>query len=120
MNEKQGMIMSNEDGEDVENMFDDRQDESDGNGIPEPPEPHEEARVPKAKRVQNMSSQQEVDEHVLTHIPFISWCEFCVAGKDKSNPHGKQHDKEEQQVPLVSIDYMCMEESSNDRAERQA
>ena len=32
-------------------------------------------------------SQQEVDEHMVTHLPFRSWCPHCVSGKSR----GKQH-----------------------------
>jgi len=28
-------------------------------------------------------SQQEVDQHYLTHLPFRSWCPHCMRGKAK-------------------------------------
>ena len=34
-----------------------------------------------------MPTQDEVDIHNATHVPFRSWCPFCVAGKAKANPH---------------------------------
>ena len=91
---KPGMILSN----DIEDMFQDSAYDSmtaDATDAAPPPEPHQKARKAKAKNVMMKPSQQEVDEHMLTHIPCRSWCEQCVAGKAKSNPHVKQKGKEE-------------------------
>ena len=76
----------------------------------------EEARVAKSVNVPVKPSQQEVNEHMLTHLPFRSWCMHCVKGKSKGKPHlskvlcDKSHD-----VPTVALDYMWMEE--NDKEE---
>ena len=32
-------------------------------------------------------TQREIEEHMANHIPFRSWCPFCVAGKAVSGPH---------------------------------
>ena len=37
-----------------------------------------------------LPSQQEVDEHCLTHLPYRNWCPYCVQGKGKSAPHFKR------------------------------
>ena len=61
MSEKPGMIMSNEE-EDVEQMFKDKQQDTELSagdtppGYP-PPGPHDEARMPKSKRVADKPSQ---------------------------------------------------------------
>ena len=34
-----------------------------------------------------LPSQEEVEEHCLTHLPYRSWCSFCVQGKGKAAPH---------------------------------
>ena len=34
-----------------------------------------------------MPSQQEVDAHELTHLPFRSWCSHCMRGRGKDMPH---------------------------------
>ena len=44
----------------------------------------EEGARPKYRRVDNKPSQQEVDEHMMTHIPFRSWCPHCIRGKKQS------------------------------------
>ena len=43
----------------------------------------EEAKKPKGATVPRGPSQQEVKEHMLTHMPFRSWCQHCVKGKAK-------------------------------------
>ena len=32
-------------------------------------------------------SKAEVDEHMLSHLPYRSWCAHCVRGKAKSKRH---------------------------------
>jgi len=54
-------------------------------------------------------SQDEVDEHERTHMPFRSWCKHCVFGKAKNDPHRK-HAAQDATVPCISIDYMYMHE----------
>ena len=47
----------------------------------------EEGQRPKAVKVAVQPSAKEVQEHMLTHVPFRNWCTHCVAGKAKNNPH---------------------------------
>ena len=49
----------------------------------------EEAQIAKIKKVPLMHTQAEIDEHCATHVPFRNWCEFCVHGKAKDDPHYK-------------------------------
>ena len=46
-----------------------------------------EGQAAKVIRAPIRPSQQEVDEHMLTHIPFRSWCPHCVKGKAVNSPH---------------------------------
>ena len=66
---------------------------------------HEEGM--KAKNVKNvyLPSQQEIEEHELTCLPFRDWCPHCVQGKGVSAAHRKRK-KEEMQIPVISMDYM--------------
>ena len=69
------------------------------------------------KRVRKPSepTQAEIDEHLASgHVPFRDWCGLCVMGSAQSNPHRKG-EKEEQAIPVVSIDYAYMEDKSEDR-----
>ena len=66
----------------------------------------EEARKVKTTVDQTLPSEKEVQEHMITHLPFRSWCPHCVRGKAKGMPHRKQENEKEHTVPTVSIDYM--------------
>ena len=71
-------------------------------------DPQEEGGVRKAKskRVPPNVSQQEMDEHELTHIPFRTWCPSCVAGKATEDYHRKRAEKKfDGEVPRVDLDY---------------
>ena len=57
---------------------------------------------------------KEVEEHLVNHLPFRAWCRHCVKGKAKGMPHRIKKDKEEEQAPLVSIDYMFMEDKQKE------
>ena len=61
----------------------------------------------KAVKVEKMPSQEEIDEHMVTHLPYRSWCKFCVAGKAKSSGH-RTGKREVGSIPVVSLDYMFM------------
>ena len=41
---------------------------------------------------------------MLTHIPFRSWCKYCVMGKSVSQAHNRV-DKTKETIPTISIDY---------------
>lgn len=45
---------------------------------------------------------------MLTHLPSRSWCEHCVAGKFRDDPHYKQKPGSEVEVPRVAIDYLFL------------
>ena len=65
----------------------------------------EEGQNAKVANKPMMPSQEEVELHETTHIPFRSWCPFCVAGKAKANPHMSQGECQPCGVNIVSIDY---------------
>ena len=44
-------------------------------------EESEEGEAPRALRDPGMPTDRERREHMLTHIPFRSWCEHCVRGR---------------------------------------
>ena len=73
-------------------------------------EEEDEASKPKAIWKPVRPTVKEVEEHNLTHMPFRNWCIFCVKGKAKDDPHRRKvKQEEEQDIPIVSIDYMFME-----------
>ena len=48
--------------------------------------------------------KEEYEQHTINHIPFRSWCEFCVRGKAKNDMHSNTS-KEPRDVPMLSCDY---------------
>ena len=45
-------------------------------------------------------SEAERRRHELTHLPYASWCPFCVAGKRANSHHRRSHEKE-RTLPLL-------------------
>ena len=68
-----------------------------------------EGRKAKSRGKTYEPTQEEFDEHVLTHIPFRSWCAHCVRGKAKNNPHFKRS-IDMDAVPMICVDYTWMGE----------
>ena len=77
----------------------------------------EEARKAKGTRAPTKPSQEEVNEHMLTHLPFRSWCPHCVRGKSKGKPH-KRTEEEPRELPTIALDYTFMHESQNKHEEK--
>ena len=77
----------------------------------------EEARKPKAARVPTRPSQEEVDEHMITHLPFRSWCPHCIRGKSKGKPH-KKPNQGNREIPTVALDYTFMYDTQNEGEEK--
>jgi len=65
----------------------------------------EEAAEAKVPRVSVRPTQEEVEKHNVTHLPFRSWCPCCVAGKAKSEPHRTKDPDRPMGTNIVSIDY---------------
>ena len=59
----------------------------------------------KAKKIPPDVSQDEHDQHILTHFPFRAWCTFCLKGKTRKDAHHKR-EVEASSTPRFSLDYM--------------
>ena len=57
-------------------------------------------------------TQAEVDEHVLTHLPFAPWCEVCVAGRRPNKPHRTNADVP-RTMPLITADYCFLKNATD-------
>ena len=79
----------------------------------------EEGREPMVKKMEQRPSQEEVDQHMLTHIPYRSWCDHCGRGR-AVNDHHKKSSGQESSIPVISIDYAYFGETSEERQERKA
>ena len=66
----------------------------------------EEARIIKGKRPLRQPTKEEYEEHMRTHLPFRKWCPHCVKGKRKNDPRKADKEKEDNEVPTMSWDYM--------------
>ncbi|CAK9000469.1 unnamed protein product, partial [Durusdinium trenchii] len=54
-----------------------------------------------------LPSRHEQELHQLTHLPFQSWCQQCVATRSKEDPRTKedQADRKDRGRPVISFDY---------------
>ena len=68
----------------------------------------EEAQIAKIKKAPMLPTEREIDEHCATHVPFRDWCEFCVHGKARDDPHYRQRKDREMMIPEIYIDYMWL------------
>ena len=80
-------------------------------------EEHEEAQKAKAIKAPSKPSKEEVDEHMVTHLPFRSWCPHCVRGKSKGKPHRKAT-QVNREIPTLAMDYMFMNDAQNEGEEK--
>ena len=54
-------------------------------------------------------TQQEIDEHQITHVPYRDWCAHCVRGKAHTAPHLKSAgSKLPEQRPTIAMDYFYL------------
>ena len=56
-----------------------------------------------------------VEEHNRTHFPCRNWCEVCVRGRCKEDPHRKSEEHDKNAVPIISIDYCYMNEEKGNK-----
>ena len=54
-----------------------------------------------------LPTEQEVEEHCLTSLPYRNWCACCVQGKGKSAPHFKRPTRADG-LNAVHFDYCFM------------
>jgi hypothetical protein len=62
------------------------------------------AQRPRQLSVPKEPTEQERQEHELTHLPFRSWCELCVKSKSKHSHSRTLTDRQ----PVVQVDYAFM------------
>ena len=69
-------------------------------------EASEAVRKPRAKKIPDLVSEQEYNDHMLTHLLFRNWCEHCIAGQSREDAHPLRTPKERKgEVPRLSMDY---------------
>ena len=50
-------------------------------------------------------SKREIEEHVICHIPYASWCACCVGGRALDDAHKSYVDEHPTYFPIVSMDW---------------
>ncbi len=65
----------------------------------------EEAVRARARRVETVPSEKEVEERNVDHGVFRSWCPHCVKGQAEAYGHVRKVTGESD-VPVVGVDYM--------------
>ena len=53
-----------------------------------------------------LPSQQDVEDHRCSHIPFREWCRHCVLGRGRGDPHLRTAGST---IPIVGLDYFFIE-----------
>ena len=72
-----------------------------------------ETQAPRVPRAPRTPSQQEIDDHEVAHCPFRSWCEHCVRGQAKDDPHRTvASEYADSSVVRVSMDYCFFTEGA--------
>ena len=66
-------------------------------------EPFKVARGPK------LPPEDDVECHRCSHIPFRSWCRWCVMGRGRGDPHLASAGSS---IPIVGLDYFYIDEES--------
>ena len=75
-------------------------------------EESQEATEPQLVNVSHKPTPEEVEAHNATHMPYRSWCKYCVAGKADADPHKHAVEEKSSEVPIVSMDYCFMSGSA--------
>jgi len=74
----------------------------------------EEADAPKVHSRVYTPSPEEFNKHCATHLPYRNWCPICVKAKRKNPSHRKTDAGQHKHVPVLSMDYMFMNERTDD------
>ena len=67
------------------------------------------------RRQPNEPTEAERLAHNRTHIPFADWCESCVRGRGRDDPHRARQDHVERNpIPVVQCDYFFFKAEKED------
>ena len=51
-------------------------------------------------------SKEERERHNINHCPYRSWCNVCVEGRGKEDPHYRNNNKDVNTgIPIIALDY---------------
>ena len=69
-------------------------------------EAEQEAEPLRVARDPKLPSQEDVECHRCSHIPFRSWCRWCVQGRGRGDPHLRSTGSS---IPIVGLDYFFID-----------
>ncbi|CAE7226937.1 unnamed protein product [Symbiodinium sp. CCMP2592] len=81
------------------------EEEAAGNPAPLEEQAEQPDSRPRGLRAPRNPTAQERAEHELTHTPYQAWCEKCVEGKAREDPHRRREPSDDPVTPLVTMDY---------------
>ena len=68
--------------------------------------------VPRGLTGPREPTQEEREQRSLTHLPYQSWCSFCVLSKTRADPHQRiPWEDREDGPPQVQLDFMFLKAS---------
>ena len=79
------------------------------------------SRVANPVQTVEKPGDEEVQRHMLTHIPYAAWCEACV--KSKGKPERRERNEGricDREIPTLSFDFAFTGKSAEDGAEGEA
>ena len=77
----------------------------------------EEAELPKKVKWDMRPTQEEVNLHNTTHLPYRSWCPHCVGEKARRGNHRRRMRRLRSTIPVISVDHMWMKGQRGDSEE---
>ena len=78
----------------------------------------DEGRIPESLPVPERPSSEAIAKHMLTHMPYASWCQDCVMGRATENAH-KRLNREPSATPTIAADYCFLSLTDKPEAERK-
>ena len=63
------------------------------------------SRIVKRMLDPKLPSEEEVDAHNITHIPYRNWCHHCIKGRGKEMNHQKRDPAEQNGISEYHLDY---------------
>ena len=76
----------------------------------------EEARNPKRARDPAQPTKAEWEAHQANHLPYRSWCKYCVEGRLDNPPHRRRPSgAEEPALPEIHLDYAFVKRDGEER-----
>ena len=58
----------------------------------------------------------QIAAHNITHLPYRSWCPYCVAARRPNTSHGRSGAEDQKSVPMLVADYCFMKDFDDEDA----